>query len=121
MAVSRSITGNGSDARTFRRSDPSTPRLGQRWEYQEISIPLQLGTIRGWLGEQRLFRKVSRRADQEIERSLERLGQQGWKPDEPTSFSSLYRRERVDASYKGGMIPGHSVRSVLIRFKRLTD
>jgi hypothetical protein len=120
MAVSSSISGNSGDARAFRRSDSSTPRLGQRWEYQEILIPLRLGTIRGWLGEQRLFQKVARRADQEIERSIERLGEQGWKPDESTSFVSLYRRERVDASYRGGMVPGHSVRAVNIRFKRPT-
>lgn len=114
MAVSANVRGNNFDGGAYRS-------IAQRWEYQEIHLPLNLGTMRGWFGAERLFRRVERRADQAIERHIEALSAQGWKPDEPANFASLYKRDRVDASYRGGVIPGHSIHQVRIRFKRATS
>lgn len=112
MAVSARIGGREFDGGNFRTS-------GSRWEYEDMRLPLQLGTMRSWFGEQRLFQRVAQRADAVIERHVERLGSEGWQPDEPVSFVSLYKRNRVDASYRGGLVGGHDVREVTIRFKRL--
>ena len=114
MALLANAHANTFDGGTYRSA-------AQRWEYQEMALPLELGTMRSWFGAERLMHRVAQRADAAIQRHIERLGAQGWRPDEPISFLSLYRRNRVQASYRGGVVPGHEVREVSIRFKRPTS
>jgi hypothetical protein len=74
--------------------------------------------MRGWFGQERLFRRVARRADAIIREHVQGLSKDGWQPDETISFDTLYKRDRVAATYRGGIVPGHSFHEVTIRFKR---
>lgn len=104
--------------RTQSRGNSPLSHLGERWEYSEVRIPLNLRTGRSFFSQVTPFERAARRADRIIQNHLRRLAAEGWRADEAVSFASLYRRGRVESRFMGGFAARHQLDSVSVEIKR---
>jgi hypothetical protein len=112
----RGETASATRAQAIR--DLSLSHLGERWEYSEVRIPLNLRTGRSLFSQATPFERAARRADRIIQSYLRRLAGAGWQADEAASFASLYRRGRVESRFLGGFMASHQLDGVSVEIKR---
>jgi hypothetical protein len=92
-------------------SEDAPPPDDVRWEYKDITVPLNL---REGLTDKRIRPLV----DRLIAERLDEEGGQGWQPDEPVDLSSLRARDRIQFRFR--WFSGPTYVSATIRLKRPT-
>lgn len=111
-------------AESFR---PSTPQA-LRWEYKEITVPLNTSAKVSSLAvnnQRGAFMAGARGseslASQIILEALQREGREGWRPDELADPLRLYQSRRVRARQTGGLVTSWNLKfqSATIRLRRL--
>ena len=88
-----------------------------RWEYQDITVPLNVHAV--WAGDWEGERKVGERTDKIVLSSLEKLGREGWQPESATDFHSLQVLGRFETRQVLMELRPPKYEVVTIRVKRL--
>ena len=76
------------------RAIPHSTRSGRsqvRWEYREVTVPLNVRSDRAWAPSRPQRDALSA----VILRALQEEGAAGWESDEPVDFDSLHRNRRI--------------------------